>query len=409
MALQPGSILNGRYHILRLLGQGGMGAVYLAEDQNLGRRQVAVKENLDLTQAAQDQFQAEAVILARLRHPGLPQVSDHFILPSGAQYLVMEYVEGEDLDHILARRGPLPEPEALDWMAQVLESLQYMHTWVDPATGHVTPVVHRDIKPANIKRTPSGRIMLVDFGIAKVMGAGGTKSGARAASPGFSPLEQYTGGTDVRSDVYSAGATLYCLLTGRVPPEAPDLAAGRAILAPLRSLAPGVSPATAASVERAMRPMMLDRYQSIRDLSAALLPGAWAACPQCAGLNRAGARFCQTCGRSLLAPTVVAAPPPPPTNKRRIALWAVLGAVLLTVCGLGGSALMRLQAQPAPPRPRRRRRILIRLCPPQPRRRIRPKPCWSRPHRPRRTQPLRRMRRPLGEHQPPPRRNARQL
>ncbi len=143
MALQPGQTLNNRYLIVRLLGQGGMGAVYLAEDLNLGRKQVAIKENLDVSQAAQDQFRAEALILARLSHPGLPQVTDHFVLPSGAQYLVMQYVEGEDLEQVLARQGPLPERDVLDWMAQVLEALQYMHTWVDSTTGRMTPVVHR--------------------------------------------------------------------------------------------------------------------------------------------------------------------------------------------------------------------------------------------------------------------------
>ena len=289
MPLPSGQLINNRYRILRLLGQGGMGAVYLAEDGNLPGKQVAIKENLDLSQAAQDQFKREAVILARLKHPNLPQVTDHFVLPSGAQYLVMEYVDGEDLEQTLARRGPLPEAEVLGWMGQVLDALEYMHTWVDPATGQVTPVVHRDIKPGNIKRTPQGRIMLVDFGIAKYQQAGGTLTGARAASPGFSPLEQYTGGTDVRSDVYSLGATLYCLLTGQIPPEAPDLAAGRVPLPPPRAVAPAVSGNTETVILRAMQLPVTGRYQSVADLRLALTPGAWQACPACGATNRTGA------------------------------------------------------------------------------------------------------------------------
>ena len=340
MPLPSGQLINNRYRILRLLGQGGMGAVYLAEDGNLPGKQVAIKENLDLSQAAQDQFKREAMILARLKHPNLPQVTDHFVLPTGAQYLVMEYVDGEDLDQALARRGPLPEAEVLGWMGQVLDALEYMHTWVDPATGQVTPVVHRDIKPGNIKRTPQGRIMLVDFGIAKYQQAGGTLTGARAASPGFSPLEQYTGGTDVRSDVYSLGATLYCLLTGQIPPEAPDLAAGRVSLPPPRAVAPAVSANTETVILRAMQLLVTGRYQSVADLRLALTPGAWQACPACGATNRTGARFCHNCGGSLAAAAKSSNPtlrrPPVRWGRRnaQIALVAIVAVVLLATGAL---------------------------------------------------------------------------
>lgn len=341
MPLSSGQLLNNRYRILRLLGQGGMGAVYLAEDDNLPGKQVAIKENLDLSQAAQDQFKREATILARLKHPNLPQVADHFVLPTGAQYLVMEHVEGEDLEQILARRGPLPEAEVLGWMGQVLDAVEYMHTWVDPATGQVTPVVHRDIKPANIKRTPRGRIMLVDFGIAKYQQAGGTLTGARAASPGFSPLEQYTGGTDVRSDIYSLGATLYCLLTGRIPPEAPDLAAGSASLLPPRALAPMVSGNTETTILQAMRLPVSQRYQRVADLQLALTPGAWQACPACGAANRMGARFCHNCG-GLLTAAATASNPTLVTPRRlgwgrpdvRIALLGTAVVVLVASAAL---------------------------------------------------------------------------
>jgi heat shock protein HslJ/serine/threonine protein kinase len=364
MALFNGQLLNNRYRILRLLGQGGMGAVYLADDGNLPGKQVAIKENLDLSQAAQDQFKREAVILARLKHPSLPQVTDHFVLPTGAQYLVMEYVDGEDLDQALARRGPLPEAEVLGWMGQVLDALEYMHTWVDPATGQVTPVVHRDIKPGNIKRTPQGRIMLVDFGIAKYQQAGGTLTGARAASPGFSPLEQYTGGTDVRSDIYSLGATLYCLLTGQVPPEAPDLAAGRTPLPPLRAVASAVSANTETVILRAMQLPVAGRYQSVADLRLALTPGAWQACPVCNAMNRTGARFCHNCGGSLVVAATASNPtlvtPRPPWWGRRnaqIALVAIAAVVLLAT----GALASRLSMRPASGEPTSTRVAVVAL------------------------------------------------
>ena len=325
--LTPGTILHTRYSIIRLLGQGGMGAVYLAEDQNLPGRHVAVKENFDPSQSAQDQFKREAVMLARMKHPNLPRVTDHFIEPSGRQYLVMDYVEGEDLDQILTQRGRLLEAEVLGWMEQVFDALEYMHTWVDPASGQSTPVIHRDIKPANIKRTPGGQIMLVDFGIAKYQTGAGTQTGARAASPGFSPVEQYTGGTDARSDVYALGATLYNLLTGQVPPESPAIAAGTR-LTPPRVLNPGIRPDTERAILRAMQTQAVNRYQTVRDLRQALAPTTVVQAPQqmcaaCGTANKSTARFCLACGTAL---QVVA-----PFAVSRVAALAAGGALAGTV------------------------------------------------------------------------------
>src|SRR5581483_5738832 len=183
---------------------GGMGAVYKAWDLRLSGHFVAVKENFETSQVAQSQFQTEAILLANLDHPMLPRVTDHFIEPSGRQYLVMDYVEGQDLDQMVNGRGPVNESQAIVWMTQILNALEYLHT-------QPRPIIHRDIKPANIKIRPDGRAMLVDFGIAKVHTIGQqTVAGALAYSPGFSPLEQYGyGSTDARSDIYSVGATLY--------------------------------------------------------------------------------------------------------------------------------------------------------------------------------------------------------
>ncbi|MFB0535923.1 MAG: serine/threonine protein kinase, partial [Anaerolineae bacterium] len=190
--LTPGIALHNRYRIVRLVAQGGMSTVYEAYDLSLNRRCV-IKENLDTSPQAQQQFQQEAVLLANLSHPHLPRVTDHFIAPGGRQYLVMDLVEGQDLDEMLsAASRPLPEAQVLAWAAQVMDALEYLH-------GQQPPVIHRDIKPANVKITPAGKAVLVDFGIAKRHVRGQpTMTGARAYTPGYAPFEQYmsTGQTD---------------------------------------------------------------------------------------------------------------------------------------------------------------------------------------------------------------------
>ncbi|MCB0047834.1 MAG: serine/threonine protein kinase [Caldilineaceae bacterium] len=194
MAGPNDSLLHNRYRILKPLGQGGMGAVYLADDTTLPGRKVAIKENLNTSPDAQRQFQREATILARLRHPNLPTVTDYFIEPSGQQYLVMEYVRGEDLNQRLRTQGAMSEEEAVNCTAQLLSAVHYMHTWQDPDTGQGRAVIHRDIKPGNVKLTPDGRYVLVDFGIAKfAMGDEDTALSARALTLGYAPIEQYHG------------------------------------------------------------------------------------------------------------------------------------------------------------------------------------------------------------------------
>lgn len=262
----------GRYVIQAVLSQGGMGTVYLATDRNLPGRLVAIKENNDASRPAQEQFQSEAVMLSRLTHPNLPRVTDHFIEPSGLQYLVMDYIEGDDLRDLLNEHGhPLPETPTVEWIGQVMNALEYMHNWIDPATRRPNPIIHRDIKPGNIKRTPNGRIVLVDFGLAKYAELGeGTLTGARAHTPGYSPVEQYTGGTNNRSDIYALGATLYTLLTNQRPPDALALAAG-APLTPPRQLNPHLSRNTERVILRAMQIQANERYPTIADMREALL------------------------------------------------------------------------------------------------------------------------------------------
>ena len=247
--LQPGIILQSRYQILQLLGQGGMGAVYLARDHRLNQL-VALKEN---SIGNLRQFYQEAQILARLRHPNLPRVSDHFVESNGAQYLVMDYVEGEDLETMRQRHGALPEAEIRVWLDQILDALVYLHS---------QNVIHRDIKPENIKLTPSGQVMLVDFGIAKVYQTGQlTRSSQKFGSPGYASPEHYRGGTDQRSDIYSLGATIYALLTGRIPPDALSLESGSAILASPRVLNRGLSEQITKVILQAMEVRPSARWQ----------------------------------------------------------------------------------------------------------------------------------------------------
>ncbi|HRE29605.1 MAG TPA: serine/threonine-protein kinase, partial [Anaerolineales bacterium] len=179
MSLEAGTLLGGRYRIERILGQGGMGAVYLAVDENLGTA-VAVKENLNASPESERLFKREATLLATLRHPNLPRVTDHFIL-SGQQYLVMDFVEGQDLRERLATTGVVPVADVIRWGAQICDALSYLH-------GRTPPVVHRDIKPGNIRLAPGDQAILVDFGIAKAAGSDSkTTTAAIALTPGYAP------------------------------------------------------------------------------------------------------------------------------------------------------------------------------------------------------------------------------
>ena len=212
--------MQGRYRIERELGKGGFGAVYCAWDSNVDRR-CAVKENLEMAAEGRRQFSREATVLANLSHPNLPRVTDHFSIPGQGQYLVMDFVEGDDLGSLVNRQGKIPVEQALSWMIQVADALVYIHS-------QQPPVLHRDIKPANIRITPGGQAMLVDFGLVKVFDPNlKTTMGARAVTPGYAPPEQYgQGRTDHRTDIYALGATLYTLLTGQEPPESVQRVAG---------------------------------------------------------------------------------------------------------------------------------------------------------------------------------------
>jgi len=224
--LEPETMLKDRYKIAGPIGQGGMGAVYQAEDTLLPGRICAVKEispDLDmepeLLAQLQDQFRQEASVLARLDHPNLPKVSDYFT-HEGREYLVMDFVPGHDLRELIDKAQKenrfIEESQVLDWADQLCSALAFLHE-------QTPPILHRDIKPSNIKLTPTGLIKLVDFGLVKLLTSDEARTVTVVHGQGtaaYTPLEQYGGDdahTDTRSDVYALGATLYHLLTGRSP------------------------------------------------------------------------------------------------------------------------------------------------------------------------------------------------
>ncbi len=265
MILEHETLLHNRYRIQENLGQGGMGSVYHAIDENLSV-EVAVKENLFTTEEYARQFRLEAVILANIRHPNLPRVSDHFVIAGEGQYLVMDFIEGEDLRQRMERVGVLPEDEVILVGAAMCDALSYLH-------ARKPPILHRDIKPGNVKISPDGHIFLVDFGLAKIVqGNQATTTGARAMTPGYSPPEQYgTARTDARTDIYSLGATLYAALTGVIPEDGLARAMDNAQLTPLRKRNPDVSRRLAAAIEKAMEVDPGDRFQTADEFKIALL------------------------------------------------------------------------------------------------------------------------------------------
>jgi serine/threonine protein kinase/Tol biopolymer transport system component len=266
MALEKNSLLNNRYRILEILGQGGMGSVYRAVDENLGAT-VALKENLFPSEEYARQFRLEATILANLRHPNLPRVSDHFAVGEQGQYLIMDFIEGEDLRQRMERVGTISDEDAVQIGASICDALAFLHS-------RTPPILHRDIKPGNVKIAPDGHIFLVDFGLAKLVDESGkaTTTGARAMTPGYSPPEQYgTARTDARTDIYSLGATLYASLCGIIPEDGLARAMDNAQLTPLRKRNGRVSRRLAAAIEKAMAVDPSDRFQSVGEFKEALL------------------------------------------------------------------------------------------------------------------------------------------
>ena len=277
--LKSGEVLRSRYKIRERIGQGGMGSIYLADDTRLKGRECALKEvEYDralpekIREEAREQFLREATVLARLDHPNLPKVSDYF--SNGPRdYLVMDYVPGSDLRLLMmeARRKHqfLPEKEVLSWADQLASALTYLH-------GQEPPIVHRDLKPSNLKLMPHGLIKLVDFGLVKILApAEVTITIIRGQGTAlYTRLEQYGGSdihTDIRSDIYSFGATLYHLLTNQSPMDARRRFLTPESLIPIREINPAVSLRTERAVLWAMALHPDERPQSMDEFRKALL------------------------------------------------------------------------------------------------------------------------------------------
>ncbi|OQY99431.1 MAG: hypothetical protein B6D41_01495 [Chloroflexi bacterium UTCFX4] len=324
MALLPGQLLNQRYQIHALLGQGGMGSVYRATDTVM-QRVVAIKERTPDANAtpqglqqAHAQFQREAQILGALSHPNLPHVYD-FFNANGNEYVVMEFIAGQNLYDAVTASGAINEGAVRAWADQALDALEYIHA---------QNIIHRDIKPANIILKSDGKVVLVDFGLVKLVDANNpnTATAMRGmGTPEYAPLEQFSPGmhTDARSDIYSFGATLYHLLTGRAPLDVP-----RRLLNPrqqptLRALNPKISSVMEIAVEKAMEIQPQARWQTARAMqnqiaqlkraSSAPLPTTaqtslapatlpmqnTRACPHCGQPNSSGEIYCQACVHKL--------------------------------------------------------------------------------------------------------------
>ncbi len=259
-----------------------MGSVYLADDQLLKGRLCAIKEVFhdptieeSLRQQSREQFLREATVLGRLDHPNLPKVSDFFSVEE-RDYLVMDYVPGKDLSVLMTearlKNTTLPEKDVLTWASQLADALTYLHS-------QNPPILHRDIKPSNLKLTPNGLIKLVDFGLVKILATDEvtvTVVQGRGTAV-YTPLEQYggdAGHTDVRSDIFSFGATLYHLLTNHPPAEARDRFLQPGSLIPPRDLNPSISPRTERAILWAMNLHPDERPQTVEEFRQALL-GDW--------------------------------------------------------------------------------------------------------------------------------------
>lgn len=332
--LGENTVLSGRYRVTSVLGCGAMGAVYLAEDQRLVGRRCAIKENrTDLTNAstqamaqAREQFLAEASVLARLDHATLPKVSDYFI-ENNREYLVMDYIDGEDLESQLQRTTtPVPEEVVVSVADQVLDALAYLHGQTPQ------PIIHRDIKPANLRLNVQGRVKLVDFGLVKLLDKNNpeTKIELRGlGTPAYAPLEQFAGSddhTDVRSDIYSLGATMYHLLTHLYPPDVHQRLLHPETLIQPRELNNKLSEHTQRVVMKAMEIYPADRYQSANEMRQAL-------------------REAESSAKAAAIPAA-----PAPKGSVLTTLFATIGlVVVLGLLGVFGFALFNRERSDASP------------------------------------------------------------
>lgn len=268
-------MIQNRYLVVHLIGKGGMGEVYLAVDQRLGSAIALKRTYFADNEMLGNAFEREAKILARLRHPVLPKVSDHFS-ENGDQYLVMEHIAGDDLSKRLeSANKPFPVSWVMFWADQLLDALSYLHS-------HEPPIIHRDIKPQNLKLTDENHIILLDFGLSKdssgqtIASKPGSSGSVVGYTPHFASMEQIRGtGTDGRSDLYSLSATLYQLMTNAVPADAlsraDSMLSGKTDpIVPLSDANPEISPAVSNVILKGLEVSKDKRFGTAAEMQKAL-------------------------------------------------------------------------------------------------------------------------------------------
>lgn len=356
--LQRGTLVGERYRIVSVLGKGGFGVTYLADDIRLAGKRRALKE---IPELLFDEY--ETSLLGRLNHPAIPDIIDRFDV-DGMVYLVLEFGGSRTLRIELERQGGrIPVFLLLPWIEQVCAALVYLHSQ-DP------PIIHRDLKPENILLDDNERVMLIDFGIAKeTAGDKVTRTLGRAVTHGFSPPEQVLGtGTDPRSDVYALGAILYWAITGRVPPAAHERITGT-VLEPPSRIFPEIPPLLEAAICQALELNLHKRQQSVAELAHCLTlvhsggssartvvgtdPNALMA-----GLSTTqGARLASLelpSTRQAPGPATVPSgneqplPEPAPAARPRVWGWAWMGLACVTLAGGGGWLYWRTGGQDFP-------------------------------------------------------------
>jgi serine/threonine-protein kinase len=271
--LDPGSVLNVRYEIVRRIGGGGMGAVYLAKDRNLGDAPRAVKEMVEahldpaMHEKAIGDFKRESLLLTSLEHPSIPTIYDYFYdEPLGRFYLVMKFISGGDLASRLrnAPGGKIDEKTVADWGMQTADVLEYLHS-------RPKPIIYRDLKPANLMIDGNtGRIMVIDFGIARWVKQE-EKGVTAVGTMGYAPPELFGGRVEPRSDVYSLGATMFHLLTGSDPQDNPLLIFDFAKNPRPRQIAPSISSEMEQILMRSVEYKPEDRFASAGAMRDALV------------------------------------------------------------------------------------------------------------------------------------------
>ena len=250
-----GTVIDGKYEVLREIGRGGMSVVYLAMDTHLNK-QWAVKEIRKKGSGKNDEIVvnsllAEANMMKRLDHPALPRIVD--IIDNGVTiYVVMDYIEGESLDKILNEFGAQPEDKVIGWAMQIADALSYLH-------AQKPPIIYRDMKPANVMLKPEGNIKIIDFGIAREYKEQNLADTTVLGTKGYAPPEQYSGQTDPRSDIFALGMTMHHLLTGVDPRNGEAYAS-------VRQWNPELSDGIEAIIDKCVQPASENRYQNCADL-----------------------------------------------------------------------------------------------------------------------------------------------